>query len=65
MIIQVAMESKFNLEWIRIIYIEDNIQYPILTPSSMLLDQNTVMLEEDPDEDDDRNSCKCKDATWR
>lgn len=65
MIIQVAMESKFNLEWIRIIYIEDNIQYPILTPSSMLLDQNTVMLEEDPDEEDDRNSCKCKDATWR
>ena len=65
MIIQVAMESKFNLEWIRIIYIEGNIQYPILTPSSMLLDQNTVMLEEDPDEDDDRNSCKCKDAAWR
>lgn len=65
MIIQVAMESKFNLEWIRIIYIEDNIQYPILTPSSMLLDQNTVMLEEDPDEEDDRNSCKCKDAAWR
>ena len=65
MIIQIPMESKFNLEWIRIIYIEDNIQYPILTPSSMLLDQNTVMLEEDPDEDDDRNSCKCKDATWR
>lgn len=65
MIIQIPMESKFNLEWIRIIYIEDNIQYPILTPSSMLLDQNTVMLEEDPDEEDDRNSCKCKDATWR
>lgn len=65
MIIQIPMESKFNLEWIRIIYIEDNIQYPILTPSSMLLDQNTVMLEEDPDEEDDRNSYKCKDAAWR
>ena len=53
-------------------YIEDDIQYPILTPHSTLLGRDTAMLEEDPEEDD-KNSWKkrqkyivrYKDAAWR
>ena len=35
-------------------YIEDDIQYPILTPNTMLLGRDTLMLEEDPEEEGDR-----------
>ena len=53
-------------------YIEDDIQYPILTPNSMLLGRDTVMLEEDPEEYDKNSwkkrqkySVRCKEAAWR
>ena len=69
----VLLDVEVNLNNRPITYIEDNIQYPILTLNSMLLGRYTVMLEKDPEEEDDRNSWKkrqkyiarCKDAGWR
>ena len=69
----VLLDVEVNLNNQPLTYIEDNIQYPILTPNSMLLGRYTVMLEEDLEEEDDRNSWKkcqkyiarCKDAAWR
>ena len=69
----VLLDVEVNLNNRPLTYIEDDIQYPIVTPNSMLLNRDTVMLEEDPEEEDDRNSWKkrqkyivrCKDATWR
>ena len=68
----VLLDVEVNLKNGPLTYIEDNIQNPIFTENSMLLGQDTVMLEEDTKEDD-RNSCKkhqkyivrCKDAAWR
>ena len=68
----ILLDVEVNLNNQPLTYIEDNIQYPILTPNSMLLGRYTVMLEEDLEEDD-RNSWKkrqkyiarCKDAAWR
>ena len=71
----VLLDVEVNLNNRPLTCIEDYIQYPILTPNSMLLGRNTVMLEEDPEEaEDDRNSWKkrqkyivrCKGAAlWR
>ena len=68
----VLLDVEVNLNNRPLTYIENDIQYQILTPISMLLGQDTVMLEEDPEEDD-KNSWKkrqkyivrCKDAAWR
>ena len=48
----VLLDVEVNLNNRPLTYIEDDIQYQILTPISMLLGQDTVMLEEDPEEDD-------------
>ena len=53
----VLLDVEVNLNNRPLAYIEHDIQYPILTPNSMLLGRDTVMLEEDPEEDD-RNSWK-------
>ena len=68
----VLLDVEVNLNNRSLTYNEDDIQYQILNPNSMLLDRDTVMIEEDPEEDD-KNSCKkrqkyiatCKDAAWR
>ena len=56
----VLLDLEVKLNNRPLIYIEYDIQYPILTPNSMLLSRDTVMLEEYPEEeqDDDRNSWK-------
>ena len=69
----VLLDVEVNLNSQPLTYIEDDIQYPILTPNIMVLGLDTVMLEEDPEEEDDKNSWKkrqkyivrCKDAAWR
>ena len=53
----ILLDVEVNLNNRPLTYIKGNIQYPILTPNSMLLGRDTVMLEEDPEEDD-RNSWK-------
>ena len=68
----VLLDVEVNLNNRPLAYIEHDIQYPILTPNSMLLGRDTAMLEEDPEEND-KNSWKkrqkyivrCKDAAWR
>ena len=52
----VLLDVEVNLNNRPLIYIEDDIQYPIVTPNSMLLARDTVMLEKDPEEEDDKNS---------
>ena len=47
----VLLDVEVNLNNRPLTYIKDDIQYPILTPNSMLLGQDTVMLEEDPEEE--------------
>ena len=62
-----------NLNNRPVTYIEDDIQYPILTPNSILFGQDTVILEEDPVKEGNRDSWKkhqkyiviYKDAAWR
>ena len=44
----VLLDVEVNLNNRPLTYIEDDIQYPILTPNSMLLGRDTVILEEDP-----------------
>ena len=69
----VLLDVEVNLNNRPLTYIEDDMQYPILTSNSMLLGRDTVMLEEDPEEEDNRFSWKkrqkygvrCKDAAWR
>ena len=69
----VLLDVEVNLNKRPLTYIEDDIQYPMLTPNSMLLGQDTVILGEDPEEEDNRGSWKkcqkyiarCKDAAWR
>ena len=69
----VLLDVEVNLNSQPLTYIEDDIQYPILTPNIMVLGLDTVMLEEDLEEEDDKNSWKkrqkyivrCKDAAWR
>ena len=53
----VLLDVEVNFNNRPLTYIEDDIQCPILTPNSMLLGRETVMLEKDP-EVDDRNSWK-------
>ena len=53
----VLPDVEVNLNNRPLTYIEDDIENPIFTPNSMLLGRDTVMLEEDPEEDD-RNSWK-------
>ena len=68
----VLLDVEVNLNNRLLTYIEDDIQYPILTSDSMLLGRDTVMLEEYPEEDE-RNSWKRrqkyivrrKKAAWR
>ena len=53
-------------------YIEDDIQYPVLTLSSMILGRKATVLEENT-EDEDENDWKkrqrymkrCKESVWR
>ena len=66
------LDVEVNLNNRPLTYIEDDIQKPIFTPNSMLLGRDTVMLEEDPEEDDKNSSKKrqkyivrCKDGAWR
>ena len=68
----VLLDVEVNLNNRPLTYMEDDIQYPILTPNSMLLGWDTVMLEEDLEEDDRKSWKKrqnyivrCKDAAWR
>ena len=69
----VLVDVEVNLNNRPLTYIEDDIEYPALTPNSMLLGSDIVMLEEDPEEEDDKNSWKkrqndivrCKEAAWR
>ena len=69
----VLVDVEVNLNNRPLTYIEDDIEYPVLTPNSMLLGSDIVMLEEDPEEEDDKKSWKkrqnyivrCTDATWR
>ena len=68
----VLLDIEVNLNNRPLIYIEDDIQYPILTSNTMLLGRDILMLDEDLEEDD-KNSWKkrqkyivrCKGAAWR
>ena len=66
------LDLEVNLKKQLLTYIGENIQYPILTPNTMLLSQDTVMLAKDPEEHDRgkwkkrrKYTVRCKDAAWR
>ena len=69
----VLLDVEVNLNNRPLTHIVDDVQCPILISNCILLGRDTVMLEEDPEEEDDRNSWKkcrkyvvrCKDAAWR
>ena len=69
---EVLLDVEVTLNNRLLSYVEDDIQFPVLTPNSMLLANSNVLPEEDPDgvEDEDlrkraRHLKKCKEAVWR
>lgn len=52
---EVLLDAEINLNRHPVTYVEDNLQYPILPPNSMLLEIVTPRSEEYPDEDDESN----------
>ena len=53
-------------------YIENDNQYPVLTPSSIIIQRKTTVLEKNPEDEDDSAWKKqqryikwCKDSAWR
>ena len=71
---EVMLDAEININNIHLTYIEEDIQYPILAPNSMVPGRDTKMVEgnmmEDQDEDPGWQKQQtyvkgCKDAAWR
>ena len=69
---EAMLDAEINMKNRHLTYIEEDIQYPVLTPNSMILDRDTKMVEgnmmKDKEEDlgwQKRQSERCKDAAWR
>lgn len=68
---EVLLDTEINLNRRLLTYVEDALQYPILTPNNMLPGRQTVKLDKYPDIDDIANRkrrqrfvARCKDAVW-
>ena len=68
---EVLLDTEINLNRRLLTYVEDALQYPILTPNNMLPGRQTVKLDKYPDIDDIANRkrrqrfvARCKDAAW-
>ena len=63
---------EVNINKHTLTYIEDDIQYPVLTLSSMILERKATVLEENPEDEDETDWKKrqsymkrCKESVWR
>lgn len=48
---EVLLDIKVNRNNLPLIYMKDDIQYPVLTPNSMILGRETAVLEENPEDE--------------
>ena len=70
---EILLDVEINMNYRPLTYIEEDIQYPILTPNSMILGRDTKMVDGNMIEDNEDLGCRkqqkygkrCKDATWR
>ena len=69
---EVLLDIEINMNNRPLTYIEDDIQYPVLTPNSMILGRDTAALQENPKDEDEsdwkkrqRYIKRCKEAAWR
>ena len=67
---EIVMDIEVTLNNRPLMYVEEDIQMPVLTPNTLLYGQPLLVPEEDLDEDfpemkrRQRNLNKCKDAAW-
>ena len=70
---EILLDVEINMNYRPFTYIEEDIQYPILTPNSMILGRDTKMVDGNMIEDNEdlgwrkqqKYGKRCKDATWR
>ena len=69
---EVLLYIEVNMNKHTLTYIEDDIQYPVLTLSSMILGRKATVLEENPEDEDEsdwkkrqRYMKRCKESVWR
>ena len=71
---EVLLDVEINLNNKPLTYVEEDIQYPILTTNSMILGRETKMVEGNMVEDKEeglswrkrqKNVKRCKDEAWR
>ena len=71
---EVLLDVEINVNNRPLTYIEEDIQYPILTPNSMILGRDTKMVDGNMTEDEEEDISwqrqqkyvkRCKDAAWR
>ena len=67
---EIVVDIEVTLNNRPLMYVEEDIQMPVLTPNTLLYGQPLLVPEEDLDEDfpemkrRQRNLNKCKDAAW-
>ena len=67
---EIVLDIEVTLNKRPLMYVEEDIQMPVLTPHALLYGQPLLLPEEDLDEDvpeiNTRQRCinRCKDATW-
>ena len=68
---EVILDTEINLNNRPLMYIDDDIQFPVLAPNILIHGQPIIIPEEQFDDDDDKIIKKrqqyikcCKDATW-
>ena len=65
------MDAEVSLNDRRLSYVEEDVQYPLLTRNTMMFLQSNILPERDPDSIDDcqlRKSArhqKCKESLWK
>ena len=68
---EVLLDVEVTLNNCRLCYVEDHVQFPVLTPSAMMFGQPKLIPDEDLDEEDPdmrrraRYLRRCKDVLWR
>ena len=69
---EVLMDAEVSLNDRPLSYVEEDVQYPLLTPNTMMFLQSNILPERDPDNIDDcqlrkrtRHLQKCKESLWK
>ena len=64
-LVEVLTDIETTLNKTPLTYMEEDIEFPVLTPNSVVLSQQLIIPNEDPENIKDKDIQKCKEAAWK